>query len=454
MLTHIALALRSDPDRRVYETVVRSLPDVVHRTVPDRDALWRHLNKEDVDLVIAGLDLLPPDRGAFIRSLRALPERPEIVVVGANDDPPTRARLLAAGCLAVMPQALPRAVVREVLPALVSRRRDAAITRIRAERPEERYGLRDFVSDSPATVLFLETASKLVDVPTSVLILGETGVGKERLARAIHYEGARSAGPFLALNCGALAESLLESELFGHEEGAFTGAHRARKGYFELAHGGTLFLDEIGEMPLAMQVKLLRVLEERAIFRVGGEKPLAIDVRVMAATNRDLEAEVEAGRFRTDLFYRLAVVTLRVPPLRERRADIPKLAESYLEHFRLQTGRRARRITDEAMEVLLDHDWPGNVRELRNVLSSAAILTAGDSIGPDGIRIAPIGESAAARPGPFAAALRDRLSLRQLEEAYIREVLRAAGGNRTEAARVLGINRKTLLEKRKRYGIP
>ena len=218
-------------------------------------------------------------------------------------------------------------ILLETLRSLVERRRQDGLRRLKAERPEERYSLNDFVLVSPAMQRFVAVARRVVAADSSLLILGETGVGKERLARAIHAESPRARGPFVAVNCGALPEGLLESELFGHERGAFTGAVASRKGHFELAHEGTIFLDEIGEMPLHLQVKLLRVLEERRLQRVGGQRPIAIDVRVMAATNRDLEAEMGAGRFRNDLYYRLAVVTLTLPPLRDRAEDIPDLVE-------------------------------------------------------------------------------------------------------------------------------
>jgi transcriptional regulator with GAF, ATPase, and Fis domain len=221
---------------------------------------------------------------------------------------------------------------------------------------------------------------RLVASDSNLLILGETGVGKEWLARAVHNEGPRSGGPFLAVNCAALPDALLESELFGHERGAFTGAVRAHRGAFELAHRGTLFLDEVGELPLPLQAKFLRVIEERRITRLGGERAFGVDVRVMAATNRDLEAEVRARRFRADLYYRLGVVALTLPPLRDRVEDVPGLAASALRAAEARVGRPGLSIEPEAMAALVAYAWPGNVRELRNVIERAALLAPGDRL--------------------------------------------------------------------------
>jgi DNA-binding NtrC family response regulator len=308
-----------------------------------------------------------------------------------------------------------------------------------------------------------------VNSEASLLILGETGVGKERLARAIHAEGPRSKGPFMALNCGALPESLLESELFGHEEGAFTGATRSRKGYFELAHTGTIFLDEIGEMPLHLQVKLLRVLDEHRIQRVGAEKSIEVDVRVMAATNRDLEADVPAGRFRSDLFYRLAVVTLDIPPLRDRREDIRQLAQSYLEHFNTQTGRSGSKIAAEALGSLEAYSWPGNVRELVNTMERAVLLADGDEIGTDDLpaRIRTDDGSPRGAVSPFQwrfDSVPDDLLEKPLIEArnevvsafesrYLSDLLAATGGRIGEAAERACINERSLYDLMKRRGL-
>jgi DNA-binding NtrC family response regulator len=350
----------------------------------------------------------------------------------------------------------------------VERRREEAVNRLRADRPEEQYSLNDFVSESPSMQIFLDLARRVVHADTSLLILGETGVGKERLARAVHAEGPRSRGPFMAVNCGALPESLLESELFGHEEGAFTGATRSRKGYFELAHRGTIFLDEVAEMPLHLQVKLLRVLDEHRIHRVGSESAIDVNVRVMAATNRDLEAEVAASRFRTDLYYRLAVVALEIPPLRKRREDIVPLVDSYLEHFRAHTGRTVAGFDDRAMQALVAYDWPGNVRELVNTVERAVLLSVGERLTPEDLpaRMSNMSGSApsTAAPGgdwdPLPQTLLDRSLaearrdvVAKFEARYLTALLRTTGGRIGETAKLAGINERSLYGLMKKHGL-
>jgi DNA-binding NtrC family response regulator len=297
----------------------------------------------------------------------------------------------------------------------------------------------------------------MVDSDANLLLTGETGVGKERLARAIHDEGPRRDGPFVAINCGALPEALLESELFGHEAGAFTGAVRAHRGLFELAHGGTLFLDEVGEMPLPLQVRLLRVVQDRRIRPVGGERDVAVDVRVVAATNRDLQAEMQAGRFRADLYYRLAVVALLIPPLRERRADIPVLVQNHLEAWCVRLNRRPIAVSAEAMAALCAHDWPGNVRELANVLERAALLGDGQLITVRDLSgiVGPVPAVRRARATdvdllalPFADA--EARHQEAFERAYFTALLRVCHGRVGEAAARAGLSVRTLYSKLQR----
>jgi two-component system response regulator AtoC len=312
---------------------------------------------------------------------------------------------------------------------------------------------------------FLRVARRVVRSDSPLLILGETGVGKERLARSIHSESRRSAGPFITVNCGALPETLLESELFGHEEGAFTGATRARRGYFELAHHGTIFLDEIGEMPLHLQVKLLRVLEDRNIRRVGSERPVEIDVRIMAATNRDVKLAMEQDRFRADLYYRLAVVALTVPPLRDRREDIPALARMFLARSGKQFGRSVSRFDPDALRALVEHDWPGNVRELINVIERAVLLAREDVIHLEDLRgteryfhpitsAAPTPErppSAVDVDQPLARARREIVE--DFELRYLRSLLTKTGGRIGETAKRAGVNERTLYGMMRRYDL-
>jgi DNA-binding NtrC family response regulator len=470
MLIHVLLALESAEERsRVWRLLEQ--PDIRLSAVEDAAALRAQLGKMDFDLLVIDSSLMGNAPEALIQSVRSLPEQPELVVLTDRENADSRATLLAQGCLAILNTSLNDDTLKAALDALVARRSEAATNRLKADRPEEQYSLGDFVSDSPAMQMFLALARKVVRSETSLLILGETGVGKERLARALHSEGPRSAGPFMAINCGALPESLLESELFGHEEGAFTGATRSRKGYFELAHRGTLLLDEIGEMPSHVQVKLLRALDDRRIYRVGGEKPIDLDVRVMAATNKDLETEMTEKRFRPDLFYRLAVVTLTIPPLRERREDIVKLLQDYLEHFRAQTGKQITSVSAEATAVLTRYAWPGNVRELVNAMERAFLLGTADEIrledlplrivaavrGTDTVSHGGLGvETAGSLPKELLAkslsAARKEV-VAAFEARYVGALLNSANGRIRDTAHRAGINERSLYELMKRHGL-
>jgi PAS domain S-box-containing protein len=323
--------------------------------------------------------------------------------------------------------------------------RDESMAMLILEDVTELSGLRDLlkteksfagiVGTSPKIVAIFDTIREVAEVAVAVLIMGESGTGKELVARAIHFESGRAGRPFVPVNCGALPDGLLESELFGHVKGAFTGAVRDRKGRFELADTGTIFLDEIGDLSPAMQVKLLRVLQESSFERVGGEKTVTVEVRVICATNKDLFREVEAGRFRDDLYYRLAVVPIVVPPLRERLVDLPLIAEHILAREAAAAGGRRVFLSDEVISALMAHHWPGNVRELQNALQFAFIKCKGDVIGvghlPPGMR--------AARPVEIVP----RRATQTLTDEAIAEALRLAGGNRTRAAELLGVSRAT-----------
>jgi two-component system response regulator AtoC len=311
-------------------------------------------------------------------------------------------------------------------------------------------GERPIVATSEAMIELLEMMERAAGFKSTVLISGESGTGKEVLARAIHAQSPRRNEPFVAVNCGAIPEALLESELFGHAKGAFTGADRARRGLVVEADGGTLFLDEIGEMPTSLQVKLLRVLQEEEVRPLGEAKARTVDVRVIAATARKLEAEVAAGRFREDLYYRLNVVPLEVPPLRERPRDVPLLADHFIAHFRATLGKPVRTISDEALERLTAYRWPGNVRELENVIERAVILAEGDTLTlrelPQNVVVADANEAA-------ATDLSLKRARRGAEVDAIRRALRATDGNRTHAARLLQISHRALLYKLKEYSL-
>lgn len=312
-----------------------------------------------------------------------------------------------------------------------------------------KYKFENIVGTTPAMLEVYKMVARLVDSKATVLIQGESGTGKELIARAIHFNGSRAERPFVAVECASLAESLLESELFGHVRGAFTGAVETKKGLFEIADGGTVFLDEIAEISPALQAKLLRVLQEHEIRRVGGTESIALDVRVIAATNKDLESLVKAGRFRGDLFYRLNVVTIHLPPLRERQEDIPLLASHFLRKYSEANQKLISHITAPAMALLCAYDWPGNVRELEHTIERAVTLTMNAGLLPEDL---PPKLQHRADPQDQAHG-HSLLTLEELEKQHIQAVLRATQGNKKKAAQILGINRRSLYRMAKRYGL-
>lgn len=347
--------------------------------------------------------------------------------------------------------------------ALEVRKLEAEVEVLKTEL-SARYSFANIVGTSGRMNSIFQTMDRLARVDGTVLLTGESGTGKELVARAIHFAGPRKAAPFVVVNCGAIPRDLIESEFFGHSKGAFTDARSETTGKFELAHGGSIFLDEVGELPLEAQVKLLRALGEREIVKVGGTKTIPIDVRVIAATNKVLEDEVRKGRFREDLYFRLAVLSLHLPPLRERREDIPLLCEHFLRKYGGDLKTEARSISQGALDLLLRYDWPGNVRELENVIYEAMVLADGPVIDEHGLPPRLRGEIAAEEAEDHALAAGARTagdSLREAAQAaaegaervLIEKALLEAGGNRTLAARKLGVSRKTLFNKMKALGI-
>jgi DNA-binding NtrC family response regulator len=446
-------------------------PDVIVDTVRSSQRLWERVSRENADLIVVSLALVPYPAADAIRLFRELPESPLVAVLVDREDPDLRVSLIAAGCDAVLNAGLPAEQHAKVVASLLEKRQENTVQGLMIRHPLSQPTLDDFISASPAMESFLEVVRRVTSSDVSLLILGETGSGKERLARAMHAEGPRARGPFVAVNCGALHESLLESELFGHEEGAFTGATRARRGLFEMAHRGTVFLDEVGEMPYHLQVKLLRVLQDHEIQRVGSERPVTVDVRVIAATNRDLEDDVREKRFRKDLYYRLSVISLTIPPLRERREDIPVLADSYLEYFLPRVGRRIERIEPEALEALTAYDWPGNVRELMNIIERAMLLSPGEVIGIGDLphMISGLAHEGTPPPGdmllageeePLSDDWLDRPfrevraeAVRRLEARYMAGQLRRTGGRIGETAKRSGMDPRSVNEKMRRHGL-
>ena len=325
--------------------------------------------------------------------------------------------------------------------------------RLLKESLGKHFDRRNIIGQSPAMVKLLETVAQVAPSEATVLISGKSGTGKELIAGAIHYNGSRKDGPFVKINCAAITETLLESELFGHEKGAFTGADRRKEGRFLQAHRGSLFLDEVSEMSLTMQVKLLRVLQEREFTRVGGEKNIRVDVRVIAATNKDLPELISQDEFREDLYYRLNVVGLEIPTLRERREDVPLLAQHFLQTFAAKNHKDIKGFTPRAMDHLIRYDWPGNVRELMNAVERAVVLSRADWLSEKDFPLIAGSEQNNKTAETIQPINTDGVTpLEEVEKATILRTMEATGGNKSEAARRLGITRKTLHKKLKAYG--
>jgi DNA-binding NtrC family response regulator len=469
MLTRVILALATAEERRRLKRVLRNNPDCVVQTVRGQKPSWDRLSRVMGDLLVVSRSNIPAPVKQHIAALKEVPDAPEIIVISSEEDAHDQAQLLAAGCVAVLDASLDDELLREALVAVISRQREEAVAKLDLPQDIIHPRLSDFVSHSPAMQTFMDIVQKLVNSDTTLLLAGETGVGKERLAQAIHAEGPRSQGPFVAVNCGAIPEPLLESELFGHQEGAFTGATRARRGWFELAHAGTIFLDEIGEMPLHLQVKLLRVLQTHEVYPVGAERAITVDVRVMAATNRDLEAEARAKTFRQDLYYRLSVVTLEIPPLRERKEDIPSIVERYIQYFQSKLPTSVQSVSRDAMAALTEYEWPGNVREIVNVIERAMLLCAGEEIELDDIPVSIQAKKASTSSGPkgtppFDIPFREdwlRRPLREVkkeivetvEQSYLKALLAETRGRIEETAKRAGINSRNLFDKMRKFAL-
>jgi DNA-binding NtrC family response regulator len=378
----------------------------------------------------SGLDVL--------RAARRRPERPEVILATAHAASHTAAQAMQEGAYEYIVKPYSLEEIGRIVRRIAQRR-----TLVGEAPAAVSPGARELIADSAAMRAVLELAESVAAVPTTVLLRGESGTGKEEIARRIHERSARAGGAFVPVNCGAIPESLLASELFGHERGAFTGAVSSRKGAFERADGGTLLLDEVGDIPLTTQVHLLRAIETREILRVGGSAPVAVDTRIIAATHRDLEDLVRRGAYREDLYYRINVYSIRIPPLRERPGDIPGLVALFLG----QGGCAPDRMTAGALEALVSYAWPGNARELRNVVENLVIRSRGGAVTADLVRS--VLPSVPVKSGVGGGAE----TLAEAEARRIREALAQCGGNKAEAARRLGITRRRLYSRMKVLGI-
>lgn len=442
--------------------------DVFHHFIEPGEMILERTLGESADVYLIDRSTVSDIQSVGL--FQELPDQPEVILLVDEEEAEDQAKLIGLGADAFIDLKLDDNLIKESLKARLCKREffeSERITKGDVQEPK----LADFVSQSNSMKNMLSVTERIVSSDVTVLVLGETGVGKERLARALHNDGPRCQGPFVAINCGGLPENLLESELFGHEKGSFTGAVRERKGCFEMAHRGTIFLDEIGDMPLHLQVKLLRVLQERRIKRLGGEQELEVDVRILAATNHDVEALVQAGEFRRDLFYRLSVISLTLPSLRERSGDIPELVKNYIRIFRYRLNRAVYNVTPDAMEALLSYPWPGNIRELVNVMERAVLLCVGETINLDDLalpgshivsRIVEAPEEVASEnivpklPADWKNIsyheLKNRI-LSEFEARYFTDLLERSGGRVGVAAKNAGIQERSLFEKMRKLGL-
>ena len=408
----------------------------------------RILREQPFDGILVDLKMPGMDGAEFVRWVRDEGFRMPIIMMSAHGEISDAVNAMKHGVqdFIVKPFAPEEVIIK--LKNLVEAQNFRTLQEMEERLPQERA----FIGESVQIRKIKDTISRIATTNSSVLITGESGTGKEVVARSIHEQSTVSSGPFVAINIGGVPENLLESELFGYEKGAFTGATGRKIGMFELANGGTLFLDEIGDMPYALQVKILRVLQERSITRLGGTEPIPINARIVCATNKDLESLVREGKFREDLFFRLNVVRIHIPPLRERKDDIPLLCAWIIKKLNINMGRHFSGLTPDAMEKLKNYDFYGNIRELENILERAAIFSDGDLISEDNIELRGdvLGHVKKAADESVST---EGMSLKEIEKQSIERALRRWEGNRTKAANELGITRRTLITKIEEYNL-
>lgn len=413
----------------------------------DGESAIAEVERQPFDLVLIDIRMIRMSGLEALPSIKSINPATPVIIMTAYSSVETAVDALKKGAYDYLTKPLDFDELKLSMERAMEHRQLKEENRLLKESLGTHFDSRNIIGQSPAMIKLLETVAQVAPSDATVLIEGESGTGKELIAGIIHYNSTRKEGPFVKLNCSAITETLLESELFGHEKGAFTGAERVKEGKFRLADGGSIFLDEVSEMPLSMQVKLLRVLQEREITRVGGEKVFPVDVRVIAATNKKLKEAVDAGLFREDLFYRLNVVTLTLPPLRERRDDIPLLAQHYLTLFSGKNKKEIKGFTPQAMDRLVRYGWPGNIREVMNAVERAVVLSRSEYLDEPDLSLSGDEE----RTEDLVAT--GNLPLDEVEKITIIRTLQQAQGNKSETARRLGITRRTLHKKLKQYGM-
>ena len=425
-------------------------------TAPSAEAALDRLRQEKVDLVLTDLRLPGMSGLDFLQAVKRASASLPVVVMTAYGSVETAVDAMKAGASDYVLKPFSMDEIKLIIHKELDVHRLREENRSLREALGHRYEFKNIIARSPKMQEVLATVERIAPTNSTVLLGGESGVGKDLIARAIHQHSRRASGPFVKINSTAIPENLLESELFGYEKGAFTGAVTSKPGKFELADKGTIFLDEIGDVPPATQVKLLRVLQEREFERLGGTKTLKVDVRLVAATNRDLRAALEDGTFREDLYYRLNVVPIDIPPLREHKEDIPYLADYFVAHFAREAAKPVTGITPAAMKLLTDFHWPGNVRELENIIERAVALSTRPVIDVGDVQLDSARRKPPAAEGDGSAApfLPEGTTLEQYEDELIREALRRAAGNKSQAARLLGLSRNALRYRLSKIGVP
>jgi two-component system response regulator HydG len=403
----------------------------------------RRIERDEPNVIITDLKMDGLDGMAILRKAKQDLDDVEVVVITGHGDVQTAVEAIKAGAANFLQKPVNLAELRTMVEHAAERFRLHRTNKELLQQLNEKFGFEGVVGNSPRMHEIISKLKSIAATQATVLIQGETGTGKELVAKAIHNNSPRKLKHFVAMNCTALNENLLEDELFGHEPGAYTGADRLRKGRFEHANGGTLFLDEIGDMPLSLQAKLLRVLENQEVYRIGSNEPIKVNVRLLSATNRDLEAAVAAGTFRQDLYFRLKVVTVKLPPLRERKEDLPLLCNHFLKEFNQRHGKSVTGLAEPLRKAIHGYDWPGNVRELRNLIESMIVQDTDGVLGIDDLQEGDsLKQTTAPRPAGSSGLVGRPLS--EIERHYIERTLELTGGNREEAAQMLGIGERTL----------
>ncbi|HUV76440.1 MAG TPA: sigma-54 dependent transcriptional regulator [Desulfobacterales bacterium] len=443
-------------DDSTHRTMLRTLIggwgyDVVE--ADDGSTAIEAVQKRPFDLVLMDVRMLKVSGLEALEEIKAFNPAIPVTIMTAYSSVETAVGALKKGAYDYLTKPLDFDKLRLTIERAMEHTRLKEENRILKENLGKHFDMQNIVGRSPAMVRLMETVAHVARSEATVMITGASGTGKELIAGMIHFNSPRKEGPFVKINCAAITETLLESELFGHEKGAFTGADRRKEGRFIQAHQGSLFLDEVSEMSLTMQVKLLRVLQERELTRVGGEEVIKVDVRVISATNRDLVDLKRKGLFREDLYYRLNVVSLEIPLLSERRDDIPLLAQYFLEMFSAKNNKEIKGFTPRAMDRLIRHDWPGNVRELMNAVERGVVLTRTDYLDVQDFAIMQNASQSSAEAAPVFDGKENSLSLEAVEKAAVLRMLESTDGNKSQAARRLGITRKTLHKKLKKYGV-